>query len=46
MVFHNIEPIYNSDSKILILENEGHCSYAKKKYWYDKVKNFIKDIID
>ena len=33
-------------SKILILENEGHCSYAKKKYWYDKVKNFIKDNID
>lgn len=34
------------NSKILILENEGHCSYAKKKYWYDKVKNFINDNID
>lgn len=33
-------------SKILILENEGHCSYAKKKYWYDKVKNFINDSIN
>ena len=29
------------NSKILILENEGHCTYARKKYWYDVVKNFI-----
>lgn len=31
------------NSKILILENEGHCSYAKKQYWYDIVKKFIKE---
>ena len=30
-------------SKILILENEGHCSYAKKKYWYEFVKSFINE---
>lgn len=29
------------NSKILILENEGHCTYAKKQYWYEAVKNFI-----
>ena len=31
------------NSKILILANEGHCSYAKKQYWYDIVKKFIKE---
>lgn len=31
------------NSKILILENEGHCSYAKKKYWYETVKAFINE---
>lgn len=31
------------DSKIWILENEGHCSYAKKKYWYNVVKKFINE---
>ena len=31
------------DSKILILENEGHCSYVKKQYWYNVVKNFINE---
>ena len=29
------------NSKILILENDGHCTYAKKQYWYDAVKKFI-----
>lgn len=37
-ISNNIE-----NSKILILENEGHCSYAKKQYWYDVVKNFINE---
>ena len=37
-LFNNIE-----NSKILILENEGHCSYAKKQYWYDAVKTFINE---
>ena len=31
------------NSKIIILENEGHCSYARKKYWYDCVKCFINE---
>lgn len=31
------------NSKILILENEGHCSYAKKKYWYETVRVFINE---
>lgn len=35
-----------NNSKIWILENEGHCSYAKKDYWYMGVKNFIKEIPD
>lgn len=30
-------------SKIWILENEKHCSYAKKKYWYNGVKSFINE---
>ena len=30
-----------ADSKLLILENEGHCTYARKKYWYDQVKDFL-----
>ncbi len=30
------------NSKILILEKEKHCTYARKKYWYDYVKSFIK----
>lgn len=35
-----------NNSKIWILENEGHCSYSKKDYWYMGVKNFIKEIPD
>ncbi|MBQ3408475.1 MAG: alpha/beta hydrolase [Clostridia bacterium] len=31
-----------NNSKILILENEKHCTYARKKYWYFEVRNFIK----
>ena len=31
------------NSKILILEKEGHCTYARKKYWYDVVKDFINE---
>lgn len=31
------------DSKIWILEKEKHCSYARKKYWYDVVKSFINE---
>lgn len=31
------------NSKILILEKEKHCSYARKKYWYDGVKIFINE---
>ena len=31
-----------NNSKILILENEKHCTYARKKYWYYEVRNFIK----
>ena len=30
-----------ADSKLLILEKEGHCTYARKKYWYDQVKDFL-----
>lgn len=35
-LFNNI-----GNSKIWILEKEGHCSYARKKYWYDYVKRYI-----
>lgn len=31
------------NSKIWILEKEKHCSYARKKYWYDVVKKFINE---
>ena len=31
------------DSKIMILESEGHCTYARKKYWYEDVKDFINE---
>ena len=31
------------DSKIYIFEKEGHCTYARKKYWYDYVKSFINE---
>lgn len=29
------------NATIWILEKEKHCSYARKKYWYDVVKKFI-----
>ena len=32
-----------SNSKIWILDKEKHCSYTKKKYWYNGVKNFINE---
>lgn len=31
------------NSKIMILESEGHCTYARKKYWYEDVKDFINE---
>ena len=31
------------NSKIMILESEGHCTYARKKYWYEDVKEFINE---
>lgn len=31
------------NSKIWILKKEKHCSYARKKYWYDEVKKFINE---
>ena len=31
------------NSRIMILESEGHCTYARKKYWYEDVKDFINE---
>ena len=31
------------NSRVWILEKEGHCSYARKAYWYMSVKDFINE---